>query len=236
MTTTMTTTRSSRLAFGGVLRSELLKLATMPSLRWLALAVVGLGALGGVMFGAGGPAGAVTGAASLAGSGFALLAGLSIAGEYASGSIRLALTAVPRRMELFLGKSVVTAVVGLVLGALAAVLAVAVTGGPFDGIGTAVVGCAAYVAVAGLFGLFVGALVRGVAPTVVSLLVAVFLLPAMAGSVRVGDLWLADFLLGESGPTLAAGTAAWAVPLGSVVAWLAVAGVLAAARLRATDA
>jgi ABC-2 type transport system permease protein len=208
----------------------------VPAMRWLALAVVGGGALGGVMFGAGGVAGAVTGAASLAGSLFALLAGLSFAGEYATGAVRTTLTVVPRRSMLFLGKAIAVALVGIPLGLAAGALGATTAGGIDTSSLLPLVGSGLYVATAGLFGLFIGGLVRRVAATAVTVLILVFLLPAAAGSVRIGDRFFSDFLLGEAGPTLVSGTASWGGPLTAVALWLVVGGIVAAARLRSTDA
>jgi ABC-type transport system involved in multi-copper enzyme maturation permease subunit len=107
----------------------------------------------------------------------AVLGVLVITGEYASGSIRTTLAAVPGRLRLLTAKAVVVTVVGLVTGVLASFpsffLGMTFFDAHGDGVGIgephvlrAVVGGALLLATCGLFGLAVGVLLRHTAPAI----------------------------------------------------------------------
>lgn len=127
------------LSFGGVLRSERIKLFSLRSIRW-AMAMMlaaGLGlsallalAMRGSLTGEGAPsdpallaeagAGYVTQAATF-GIMFtqlimAVLGVLAVTNEYSTGMIRSSLTAVPRRTPVLLAKALLVFLVGLVIG------------------------------------------------------------------------------------------------------------------------
>lgn len=101
----------------------------------------------------------------------AVLGVLLITSEYSTGGIRTSLTAVPRRLRLLSAKTLVFAVVSLVVGLITsfaaflcgqAVLALAglQTGLGDPGVVRAVVGGGLFIAASGLFGLALGALLR----------------------------------------------------------------------------
>lgn len=128
---------SHRVTFGGVLRSEWIKLTSVRSIGWaIGVAVVitaGLGALvtwatlGTAPEGAI-EAGAMDGlpVAAFGSSGllvsqlvFAVLGVIAITGEYGSGQIRSSLTAVPRRLPVLGGKALVLGLIAFVASGLA---------------------------------------------------------------------------------------------------------------------
>ena len=134
----------ARLTFGGVLRSEWIKLVTLRSTVWcyviLVVLTVGLGALIATVISTSGDS-EVTGmitaetaqstwlSMSTAGVGFAqlviaVLGALVITGEYATGMIRSTFAAVPRRLPALLGKILVFGFVSFVV-ALAALVVTA---------------------------------------------------------------------------------------------------------------
>jgi hypothetical protein len=117
---------------------------------------------------------------------------LCIASEHATGMIRSVLTAVPRRAEVLAAKAVVVGALSLLFGlvtALAcAVSTLLITGGrprpiaPFASFGDTlptVFAGAVSVAVVGLVGLGLGALVRSSAGALVTVCVLLFVLPVL---------------------------------------------------------
>lgn len=245
-------TRTSTAAhqdFTGLMRSEWLKVASLTSMRWLALAAVGAGALGAVAFASSAEAStttAVLGSATLSALVIGLLTALGTTSEYATGSIRTTLAVAPRRGLALLAKAAVSALLGVVLSVLGSVAGLAATSAMHpDGwieAGTvvrAVVAAAIYVAVVAVFCLLLGTVLRGVALTTASVIALVLLLPGMTGGVRVGDVFLSDYLLSEAGPGLVLQTSfgadAW-VQVATVCTWMALASAAAAARLGYSDA
>jgi ABC-2 type transport system permease protein len=233
-------TRTSTAAhqdFTGLMRSEWLKVASLTSMRWLALAAVGAEASTTT---------AVLGSATLSALVIGLLTALGTTSEYATGSIRTTLAVAPRRGLALLAKAAVSALLGVVLSVLGSVAGLAATSAMHpDGwieAGTvvrAVVAGAIYVAVVAVFCLLLGTVLRGVALTTASVMAFVLLLPAMTGGVRVDDVFLSDYLLSEAGPGLVLQTSfgadAW-VQVATVSVWMALASAAAAARLGYSDA
>jgi ABC-2 type transport system permease protein len=194
----MTTTRpvpSQRVTQARVVRSEWTKLRTAPSTVWSLLAalalIVGFGALYCVLRVTRPPSdpAAVASfdptAVSLTGVQLAQLAVgvlgvLLVAGEYATGTIRVSLAAVPRRLPVLWGKAIVLALTTLVL-CLPAVLAAFLVGQSIlsaegldtslgdPGVARAVLGSALFLGAVGLLGLGLGALLRGTAGAVAGL-------------------------------------------------------------------
>jgi ABC-2 type transport system permease protein len=202
----MTATRSSsparpaatggqRVTLARVVRSEWTKLRSVPSTVWSLLAalvlIVGFGALYCVLRVTRPPTGPEAVAAfdptavSLTGVRLAQLAVgvlgvLLVAGEYATGTIRVSLAAVPRRLPLLWGKAIVFALTTLVL-CLPATLAAFLVGQSIlsaegldtslgqPGVARAVVGSALLLSAIGLLGLGLGALLRGTAGAVAGL-------------------------------------------------------------------
>lgn len=216
--TTMTGTTSYHQSLGRVVRSEWIKIRTLRS-TWIGLIAVlviliGFGALsaavstgsvsqpddGGGRFGGTGPVATV-----LAGSNFAvLLVGvlgcLAGAREYSSGMISATATAVPRRWQIVLSKTVVLLAVVLpvtllgVLGAYGGGMAIlaagdAETASLADGeVLRQVLGMAGYlVAIAGL-GIGLGLLLRSVAGSIGAIVAGILILPQLAGGL-LPDSW-----------------------------------------------
>jgi ABC-type transport system involved in multi-copper enzyme maturation permease subunit len=169
-----------------VIRSEWTKLRSLPSTIWGLLAtvalVVGVGLAYATLRVARPPADPSTfdsTAVSLAGIQLAQLAigvlgVLFITGEYATGSIRVSLAAVPRRLQLLWGKAITFGVATLVL-AVPAVLVSFVAGQSIlsaehldtgldePGVLRAVLGSALFLTAVGLLGLGLGAFLRNTA-------------------------------------------------------------------------
>ena len=239
----------------GLVSSELLKLTSVASARWLALAVVGAGALGALLF-ASDPAAtaqmSVTGSATLGAIVMGILTGASIATEFSTGTIQPTVTASPRRGLVLLAKVVVAALVGVALSLLGTAAGLAVTaslhadvtsaGGTWlsaDIVPTAI-GAAVYVAAVGVFSLMLGVVVRSLAAVTAIVIVGLFVLPAMIGSLRVGGHYVSDYLLSEAGPSLVGassngfGTGS-AMSIAVVSAWMLVAALVAGPRLLRRD-
>jgi len=136
-TATAPATRSSRLTFGGVLKSEFIKLFTLRSTFWCILIVVLLSVGIGLIIAtvqaparAGVPvAGPLTTAQQQAqavsdatvGSGigelvFAVLGALVITGEYGTGMIRSTFAAVPKRIPALFAKAIALGITTFVVG------------------------------------------------------------------------------------------------------------------------
>ena len=181
---------------GGLLLSEWTKLRSLRS-TWVTLALaaslgLGLAALVAFSLGVGDGArnefGADTVAFVLAGTGLAglvvgVLGALQMSGEYATGTISMSVTAVPRRWTLLVAKAVV-------LVAVVAPLSVAMSGGAVlvadavvdEGVvfsWEAVLGNAAYLTAVALLGLGLATVVRGTAMSITVLVSLVFVLPPL---------------------------------------------------------
>jgi ABC-type transport system involved in multi-copper enzyme maturation permease subunit len=191
---------AQRVTRARVVRSEWTKLRTQPATLWSLLAavalIVGFGALYCVLRVTRPPTGPEAIAAfdptavSLTGVQLAQLAVgilgvLLVAGEYATGTIRVSLAAVPRRLPLLWGKAVVLALVTLGL-CLPATLAAFLVGQSIlsaerldislghPGVARAVLGSALLLGVVGLLGLGLGALLRSSAAAVAGLIGLLF--------------------------------------------------------------
>ncbi len=205
MTTTLSSTRpTDHYRLADVVRSEWTKVSSVRSLRWtlaaFAVVTVALGVLVSALSGshwlhqsAQGRAGWDPTNMSLAGFGFGdlalpVVAVLMMTGEYSSGSIRSTLCAVPRRWVLLAAKSIVFVTMALVVGetvSFATFLAgqAALGGAPHASLGDpsvlrAVALSGAFVALMGLFGLGLGAIIRHSAGAVAAFAGLVLFLPA----------------------------------------------------------
>jgi ABC-2 type transport system permease protein len=213
----MTTTRhlsparppatGQRVTQARVVRSEWTKLRSVPSTAWSLLAavalIVGFGALYCVLRVTRPPTGPEAVAAfdstavSLTGVQLAQLAigvlgVLLVAGEYATGTIRVSLAAVPRRLPVLWGKAIVFALTTLVL-CLPATLAAFLVGQSIlsaehldislgdPGVARAVVGSALLLSAVGLLGLGLGAVLRSTAGGVAGLFGLLFGPQLLAG-------------------------------------------------------
>lgn len=166
-----------------VIRSEWTKLRSLPSTGWSLLAtvalLVGVGLAYATLRVARPPADPSTFdsvAVSLAGVqlaqfGIGVLGVLFITGEYATGSIRVSLAAVPRRLPVLWGKAVTLGLTTLALAAPAVLVSFLVgqsilsaehldVGLGAPGVARAVFGSALFLAAVGLLGLGLGGLLR----------------------------------------------------------------------------
>ncbi|MFC9502851.1 ABC transporter permease subunit [Streptomyces sp. NPDC057002] len=195
---------SLRVTFPRVVRMEWIKLrslrSTMYTLAITVVLVVGFGLLFSSLVGSGDgpgeddfgdPTSISLGGVTLAALAMAVLGVLMSAGEYATGSIRATLSAVPARLPVLWGKAVVFAAVGLVLmlvASLGAFLAgqavlssrdMATAALSDAGVFRALVGAAVYLTGAGLIGLAVGVLLRNTAGAITTVVGALFVLPGL---------------------------------------------------------
>lgn len=189
-----------------VMKSEWTKLRTQPGALWSLLSAVILVVAFGILYSllrvARPPHGATTASfdptsVSLAGVQLAQIAAgvlgvLLITSEYATGLIRTTLAAVPRRLPALWGKAAVltAAVVAVSVPAAVAVFLAgqAILGRQHlsvsfgdPGVARAVIGSALYLAVAGLLGLALGALLRSTAGGIAALFGLLFAVPILVG-------------------------------------------------------
>jgi ABC-2 type transport system permease protein len=195
-----------RVSQGRVIAAEWIKLRTQPSALWAGAGAIGLTAGFGILYAAllaarppHGAAAAAFDPAAVSLSGIQLaqiaagvLGAMLITSEYSSGMIRATFAAVPRRLPVLWGKAAVAlaavfaASVPAVLIAFAAgqpILAKAGLGTSFGqpGVARAVLGSAAYLALAAVLGLGLGALLRSTAAAVTALFGLLFGLQLLAG-------------------------------------------------------
>jgi hypothetical protein len=203
-------------AFGQVARMEWIKLRSLRSLWW----TLGLGMTGTIAMGivtglntrsaAGDPTSNVLAGVILAQVITGVLGVLAMTGEYSSGMVRATFAVVPRRRLVLAAKAAVTGTVFLVAGEvtmLAAFLlgtAVLRAGVPHPSLGSpavlrAVLMCGGYLALTGLMGLGIGALVRHSAAAVAALAGGLFVAPVVIGSAtRSAGPFLPELIAGNS--------------------------------------
>ena len=189
-----------------VMKSEWTKLRTQPGALWSLLSAVILVVAFGILYSllrvARPPHGAAVASfdptsVSLAGVQLAQIAAgvlgvLLITSEYATGLIRTTLAAVPRRLPTLWGKAAVLTAAVIAVSVPAAV-AVFLAGQSIlgrqhlsvslgdPGVARAVIGSALYLAVAGLLGLALGALLRSTAGGIAALFGLLFAIPIVVG-------------------------------------------------------
>jgi len=208
-TTAPATSTLSGVSFGGILRSEWIKLRSLRSTIWcyaiMVVVTIGFGVLfaaaASVMF-QGVPEGVVPDdqqstlvLVATVGISFSqliaiILGALTITGEYGTGMIRSTFAAVPKRLPALFGKALVFAIVTFVVSFVAIALT-ALFGQPIlaaNGIPTnladatlwlTLAGGAAYVALIGLFGMAIGAIIRNSAGSIAAALAVVLVLPTI---------------------------------------------------------
>lgn len=242
----------TRLSFGGILRSERIKLLSLRSIRiTLALTVLGGLALSAliawvsVLDGADAPAspealrGYLTTVATFAAPFLALIVGVlgvfAMANEYSSGMILSTLTAVPRRGSLFLGKALVTAAIMAVTAIVLVVggVGIAVVVRP-DAASellsaqmlTAALGYVVFLVLIALFAFGVASLLRSTAGGIAVVAGVTFVLPVVFQALTMtGWEWVptaATYLPQSLGSSLAYGVVP-GVDLGIVAYWPAMA-------------
>ncbi|MGX1793110.1 ABC transporter permease subunit [Microbacterium sp. NPDC055312] len=190
------------LSFSGVLRSEYIKLLSLRSNRAMlaSIAVLGVGvslALAMTMADAGVPdqpsaafmLDQVTIGTVLFGHVIAVVLGvLAISGEYASGSIQSTMTAVPTRSPVLLAKACVVFTTATVAGLVTTLGSWASSYPLFDALGLAVgltapgvlpalLGAPVYLGLSAILGVGIGALLRGVAPSIAGAISLSMLVP-----------------------------------------------------------
>jgi ABC-2 type transport system permease protein len=195
-----------RLSFGGVLRSEWIKLRTVRSTVWCYAIIIALTVLFGILLantfiapdGAELPADAQQAFAVQATTlsiGFSQLVAsvlgvLVISGEYGTGMIRSTLTAVPKRTPALLAKALVFGVATFVVGLVSIALTALVTAPMLPNVGIepdfgdiqfllALGGGALYLALVGVLSMAIGAIIRNSAGGIAAALGLLLVLPTV---------------------------------------------------------
>jgi ABC-2 type transport system permease protein len=202
----------TRLTFGGILRSEWIKLWTLRSTFWCSLIVIVLGvgfgllvsvaqrrmATGGVVSHASQQGTAVLVATIGVDIGqlvVSVLGVLVISGEYGTGMIRSTFAADPKRLGSMFGKAIVLGVTTFLLGLITiwATVAAAFPLLPNSGIHPdlgdskvvlALFGAALYLALISLIAFSLGAIIRNTAGGIAAALGVILVLPALLGIVE----------------------------------------------------
>jgi len=203
--TTITPTQLSGVTFGGILRSEWIKLMSLRSTIWcyaiLVFLTLGLAALFGSTLYVEGmtldhdtqqtfAVQAVTFSVGMSQLVVAVLGALVITGEYGTGMIRSTLTAVPARLPALFGKIVVFGAVTFVISLVAMVLSALLSAPLLANSGVdvdfadgaywaALVGAAGFLALTGVFATAVGTIVRNSAGAIAIVLGFVLVLPTI---------------------------------------------------------
>ncbi len=181
---------------GRLVRSEFTKLRSLRSTWWTVLlaTLIGLGLAVAIAYTIG--AGEVPGddlgvdtvATVLASTGFAalvlgVLGALQMSGEYATGTISVSLTAVPRRWPLLAAKAAVLVAVvaplSLAISAGAVLIGDAIIAGGVAFSWWAVLANTAYLTTAALLGLSLATIVRNTAMAITVLVAVIFVLPPL---------------------------------------------------------
>jgi ABC-2 type transport system permease protein len=199
---------SRRAAFGGTLRSEFTKIRSVRSTYWTLLALlvvsIGIGAAitGGIAASCPRMAPADKAAfdparASVAGLFYlgqlviVMLGAMTLTAEYSTGMIRTSLTAMPRRLVVYLAKALVFACIAVVVTVAAAFAAFflgqSLLASTHDtaalsqpGVLRAVLGSAVYVTTCGLFAYAAGAILRNTPAVIASVIGLLFVIPILA--------------------------------------------------------
>lgn len=206
------------LTFGGILRSEWIKLLSLRSIRW-SVAVMLLLSWGGAALIAWATAGSEFATAdsiptmlvqsATFGSAFTVLVvgvlgALSMTSEYSSGLILSSLSAVPRRTPMFAAKAVVVALLALAVGALSTIgggiiAAIFYGEGAFaalvePGVLASFAGSTLYLMLAALISLGIGALLRSGAGAISVIVVLLFVSTLVFQVLMItGWAWVGDF-------------------------------------------
>ena len=196
----------SGVSFGGILRSELIKLTSLRSTIWcyiiLIVITIGLAPLIGFAFASQDMAAigldntqtltvqAVTSSIGFSQLVVSVLGALVITGEYGTGMIRSTFTAVPKRLPALYGKAVVFGLATFVVGFIALAISLLVTipvlaTGDIEvdltdgALWLSVVGAAGYLALIGLLSLAIGAIIRNSAGGIAAALGTILVLPTI---------------------------------------------------------
>lgn len=233
-TPTMQTSRSeagSGIHFGRVLKSEWIKVTTVPStVILIAISIVvmiGLAALVAWSLGLAADAAPPGGAFAVPSSGLAFgqlligsLAVVLIASEWGTGMIRSTMVAVPGRTQALVAKAAVIAAISFVVGFVSALGSYFVTqpileaqGLGFalseEGVFLSVVNSGTFLALVALISMATGTLLRNTAGGIVTVVGVFFVLPVILQTLAGLAEWIADvgrFLPGEAGLQMVAVT------------------------------
>jgi ABC-2 type transport system permease protein len=202
--TALATRPATGVTFGGVLRSEWIKLVTLRSTIWCYVIIValtiGLGMLLASTFTSDTPLSGegrqeIWVQAATLSIGFsqlvaAVLGALMITGEYGTGMIRSTLTAVPARLPALVAKALVFGVATFVVSLVSIVATALLTVPVFGARGFAVdlgdgqawwslIGGAGYLAIVGILALSIGALIRNSAGGIAASLGLILVVPTI---------------------------------------------------------
>ncbi len=199
---------TGRAGLGGTLRSEWTKIRSVRSTYWTLLVLLGVSiGIGAAISGGTAANWSHTTAAdratfdatqaSIAGLFYlgqlviVVLGAMVLTAEYSTGMIRTSLTAMPRRVTVYVAKAAVFAVMALVVTLLAAFVAFFVGQSLLasthesatlsqPNVLRAVIGSALYVTLCGLFAFAAGAVLRHTAATITSIIGLLFVIPILA--------------------------------------------------------
>ena len=198
---------SGRAGLGGTLRSEFTKIRSVRSTWWTLLALVVISVGIGAAISAGVAANwshtsasdratfdatqvSIAGLFYLGQLVIVVLGALVLTSEYSTGMIRTSLTAMPRRVTVYLAKAVVFAIIALAVTLVAAFIAFflgqALLASTHENatlsepnVLRAVIGSALYVTLCGLFAFAAGAIFRHTAATITSIIGLLFVIPIL---------------------------------------------------------
>lgn len=230
--------RSHGVTFGGVLRSEWIKLRSLRSTFWCAVIIVVLDVALSPLLLAVLPAGQLPSGRALTslvisaiatGTGLtslvaAVLGALTITGEFGTGMIRSTFAAVPKRLPALAAKAIVLTLLLFVVAVVAVALSTAVVLAQAAGRGlhltldapfwVALVADAGYLALIGLMAVALGAIIRNTAGGIATLVGIVFVIPTIVNTVAAlaQITWVQN--VGEFLPSTA-GSRMYSYPTGS---------------------
>lgn len=232
-------TTGSGVTFGRLVHSELLKLRTLRSTLVVALLVVVSSVLGVMAFSSGGTVIAIASGTALGVVFVAVLGALSVPVEVNTGTVQPTFLAAPRRSAVLLAKATVIAVVSGVLAVIGNTIGVIVIGATITPatIGELLLSGLA-MALTGPMFVFAGALIRSVPAAVTVAILFSVLLQNIVALVRIGSVWLSDYLPSESASGLitADGAGEFVRCLVVLVCWLTAIAIPAVRVVRGRDA
>jgi ABC-2 type transport system permease protein len=201
---------SYRLSFGGILRSEWIKLRTVRSSNWCYLIIIVLTVGFSYLIAGSYPAPSPGTSAgdhatqqaawvqmATLGINFtqlvsAVLGALVITGEYGTGMIRSTVTAVPTRVPALIAKALVFGITTFVVGLASLIVAALLTAAILPGKGIhpdfgdpavwlAIIGGAGFLALIGMLSLSIGAIIRNSAGGIATSLALILVAPVVVG-------------------------------------------------------
>lgn len=200
-------TTQSGVTFGRLVRSELLKLTSLRSTIVVATLIVVSTVIGLLAFSSHGSALAIASGSAVGVVFIAVLGAMSVPVEVNTGTLQPTYLSAPRRVPALLAKAVVIAAVAGALTLVGNGVGLAVAHIALDGaaIGQLLLSAVAMALTGSMF-VFAGAMIRSVPAAVTVAILFSIILQNMVSLVRVGSLWLSDFLPSESAAGLVAST------------------------------